>query len=272
MTILKFSQANRKLKKLYKVPELEKFISLERGGKRVYSFDLPAGHSCPFAKDCYSKVVDGKILDGKHTQFRCYAASQEVVYKGVFNLRKHNFDALTAIVRENKKMREPKKPGNHFSSTCFKMAAAISYNLPKNAGVIRIHSSGDFFNQDYFDAWLLVADENPTILFYAYTKSLKFWVNRIAHGDCCTNIPENFVLTASYGGKDDAMIDAHHLRYCKVVYSVKMAEIDNLPIDDDDSHAALPGSRNQSYAVLLHGTQPKNSTASIALSKLRFVA
>ena len=37
--------------------------------------------------------------------------------------------------------------------------------------------SGDFFNQKYFDMWLQIAKDNPTIEMWAYTKSLQYWVN-----------------------------------------------------------------------------------------------
>ncbi len=94
--MLKFSPANTKLKKLYKDPELAPWLT---GKRKIYSMDLQAGHTCPYAKDCLSKAVltEGgglKIVDGPDTQFRCYAASQEVMYTGVYNLRKHNTDLL----------------------------------------------------------------------------------------------------------------------------------------------------------------------------------
>jgi excisionase family DNA binding protein len=45
-------------------------------------------------------LVDGKrrIQDGPNTEFRCFSASQEVVYTNVYNLRKGNFDAIRAII------------------------------------------------------------------------------------------------------------------------------------------------------------------------------
>jgi hypothetical protein len=44
----------------------------------VYEFNLPAGHSCPFAKDCKVSVdkETGKF-NKIGTKFRCYAASSE---------------------------------------------------------------------------------------------------------------------------------------------------------------------------------------------------
>ena len=114
-------------------------------------------------------------------------------------------------------------------------------------------------------AWYIVALRNPRTLFYAYTKSLRFWV-----GDLTEN-PElwNFVLTASYGGRDDHMIDEFNLRSAKVVFSEAEAEELGLAIDHDDSHAAKPTLRDDSFALLIHGTQPAGSEASIALKELK---
>jgi hypothetical protein len=98
------------------------------------------------------------------------------------------------------------------------------------------------------------------ILFYAYTKSIPYWIKyrRI--------IPDNFVLTASYGGVYDNLIRKHRLRCCRVVNSVKEAWQRNLPIDHDDSHAATPTS---SFALLIHGTQPVGTKAGAAMRTLR---
>ena len=104
---------------------------------------------------------------------------------------------------------------------------------------------------------------NSDILFYAYTKSLKYW-------DALRNeIPENMVLTASYGGRDDWMIDHCDFRYAQVVYSEAEARDLGLCIDSDDSMAANPTWRDTNFALLLHGTQPKGSEAAVALKALK---
>ena len=246
--MLKFSKANAKIEALANDAELSDYLTDNR---KVYSFDLLSGYSCPFAKKCLSKAVvqdngKRKIRDGKHTEFRCFSASQEVQYTNVYNLRKHNFDSLRNL---------------HFED----MVELIHGSLPKNAGIVRIHVAGDFFNQDYLHAWYIVALRNPRTLFYAYTKSLRFWV-----GDM-TESPDlwNFVLTASYGGRDDHMIDEFNLRSAKVVFSEAEAAELGLEIDHDDTHAAKPSLRDESFALLVHGTQPAGSKASEALKKLK---
>lgn len=213
---------------------------------KIFTFSLLSGFSCPFAKDCLSKaIVTGntrKIEDGKDCKFRCFSASQEAQYSNVYNSRKHNFDILRNM------------------KTSAEMAARIHQDLPKKAKIVRIHVAGDFFNQKYFDAWMEVAKLNPTKIFYAYTKSIIYWVNRLGQ------IPSNFVLTASFGGRLDSLIIEHNLRYAKVVFSEREAKSLGLEIDHDESHAVVNG---PSFALLLHGTQPKDSDAGEALKKLK---
>jgi hypothetical protein len=138
-------------------------------------------------------------------------------------------------------------------------------SMPEDTGIVRIHVAGDFFNAEYMWAWWLAASENPDKLFYAYTKSLRYWI------DIVNEMPilDNFILTASYGGRSDHQIDELGFRSAKVVFSEAEAEALGLEIDHDDSHAAIPALRNQDFALLIHGIQPKGSDASKALSALK---
>jgi hypothetical protein len=235
---LVFGDANAKLESLQKL----------YGGK-VYTFSLLSGETCPYAKNCYSKAVvgdDGRrhIEDGKHTEFRCFSASQEVQYTPVYQSRLNNFAIveLAAVSVES-------------------AADAIVSALPPKAAIIRIHVGGDFKTKAYFDAWIEVARRCPNILFYAYTKSLPFWVQRI------DVIPSNLVLTASYGGWKDGLIAEYGLRSAKVVFSEDEAKQLGLEIDHDDSHAANPLVGD--FALLIHGTQPAGTDAAAAKSKLK---
>ena len=119
------------------------------------------------------------------------------------------------------------------------------------------------FNEQYFKAWMMLAVLEPNVLFYAYTKSLRYWVDNM------DMIPDNLILTASRGGREDHLIDEHNLRESVVVFSEKEAESLNLVIDHDDSHAARPSLENDSFALLIHGTQPKGTEAANALKILK---
>ena len=244
--MLKFSNANAKTEALKEVDELKPFL-LDRN---IYSLDLLSGYSCPFASECLSKatVIDGKrkIKDGPNTKFRCFSASQEVQYTNVYNLRKHNFDILRGLNVEDTIHR-------------------LNTDLPDNAGIVRPGVAGDFFNNDYLFSWINVAMMNPEKLFYAYTKSLKYWVDNLA----LVQAVDNFILTASYGGRHDWLIDKYNLRSTKVVFSEAEAAEAGLEIDHDDSHAARPSLKDQDFALLIHGTQPKDTEAAEALKLLK---
>ncbi len=211
--------------------------------KGIHTFSLPAGHACPGALECLSRAdkETGKISDGKHTAFRCFSASQEATYPSVRKARWRNMNALKG-------------------KTTAEMAALILTSLPAKVETVRVHVSGDFFSQAYFDAWMAVAAARPAVLFYGYTKSLLYWLARI------DSIPANFVLTASLGGRHDALISEHGLRSALVVFTEADATARGLAIDHDDSHAMTNG---PSFALLLHGVQPKGTDAARALYALR---
>ncbi len=231
---LTFSNANAKL-----------IAMAKRLKKRIKAFTLPSGWTCPSAKDCLSKAdrETGKIKDGPDTVFRCFAASSEAQYPNTRNMVWRNFDALRSCKGDD-----------------LELADLLQSQLPKNFDILRIHVGGDFFSQKYFDAWLEVARRMPEKHFYAYTKSLNFWVKRI------DELPSNFELTASYGGKYDSLIVEHGLKYAEVVYSEEEADAQQMEIDHDDYHAAFG---KESFALLIHGTQPKGSMASQALKELK---
>jgi hypothetical protein len=211
--------------------------------KDTLIFSLPAGWSCPGALSCKSKVKNGKVIDGLRTQFRCYAASDEARHPNTYKARQHNYKLL--------------KSCNSVDQMVHLIIDSIWDYKPT---YVRIHASGDFYNESYFKAWCEVARITPQVVFYAYTKSIPFIVK---HKDI---IPANLVITASFGGKHDDLINKYKLKHCLVVYSEEEAEAIDYPIDHDDSWAKHP---TANFALLLHGVQPKGSTASKALTQLR---
>ena len=238
--LLKFGTPNAKLKKLIK-----------KLGLTLVTFTLPAGHTCPAAKDCLSRAnrQTGKIQDGPDTIFRCFAASAEATYPSLRAMVWHNFDLIKSTMMNAWRYKKDKVQ-------C--VADLIHNSLPKKFDVMRVHVGGDYFSVDYLKAWIEVAKRNPEKIFYSYSKSLHFF-KRFA-------LPENLVLTASRGGKYDDLIDLHGWKEALVVYSEQEAIDKGLEIDHDDTHAAF-GKDN--FALLIHGTQPKGSAASQALSAIK---
>ena len=234
--MLKFSKARKQAK----LKQVEEWLGYR---PNIYSFSLPSGYTCPFAEDCFSKAdrITGKITDGKLTKFRCFSASDEARSPQARKQRWDNFDILRKQDTES-------------------MIDLIQEALPHDCDICRIHVGGDFFNQKYFNAWVAVAKLNPTKKFYAYTKSLPYWVAQL------DNIPTNLILNASRGSRVDFLIDELNLKVAEVVFSITEAEDKNLPIDHNEYHAI---NNVGNFALLLHGTQPKNSEASQAIKDMK---
>jgi hypothetical protein len=204
-------------------------------GFRVHTWNLPSGYTCPGALEClaFANRATGKITNGKQQTFRCYSATMER-YPAVREKSWANLE----IVR---------------GRTADEIAAIISAALPKRATHVRIHAGGDFFSQDYFDGWLQVASGFPAVKFWAFTKSLPFWLARR------DKIPSNLCLQASYGGKHDDLIAINGLKFAKVVFAQREAANLNLEIDTDD---ALAMEGDQSFALLENSTRKKSNLSS----------
>jgi hypothetical protein len=179
----------------------------------VYEWNLPTGSTCPFALECKVTVdrLTGKF-DIKKGQYRCYAASPER-FPAVREHRWKNFELVKSGVKPT---------------------------IPLDCKSIRIHAAGDFYNQEYFDMWLEIANENPEVEIWAYTKSLSYWVKRI------NEIPKNLILTASYGGRQDDLIEKHGLKNV-IVYPNAESVPKDRPIDNNDDWARKP---NVNFALL----------------------
>lgn len=68
---------------------------------------------------------------------------------------------------------------------------------------VRIHPTGDFYSMDYLKKWVTIAIRNPSITFYAYTKSIDLFKAYKVIGE----LPANMIITYSYGSKFDDMIN-----------------------------------------------------------------
>jgi hypothetical protein len=141
------------------------------------SFNLPAFRSadgftvCPQAGKCASV---------------CYARQGRYLLPDAVQAREVNLD----IVRT--------------SLPLFERLACADLRRIK-ARSIRIHDSGDFFSQAYFDTWCRIVARFPRKRFYCYTKSL--------HLDLSAR-PANLRIVQSLGGKLDARVNkaASHTR------------------------------------------------------------
>ena len=143
---LSFSACNEKLEKTAK--------QLGVHPSEYWAFDLRAGATCLYAKDCRSTVINGKIKDGPHCQFRCYAATAENRLPCILKLRGRNTQAIRLACK---------------GGSIKRVADLLEANMPPKCRVIRIHTSGDFFNTTYLGGWMAVAKRNPAIRFSVRT-------------------------------------------------------------------------------------------------------
>ena len=131
---------------------------LSRGNRKIPTataiFNLPAVMTCP----------------GSTAQCRkyCYARKAEKQYPAVLPFRNRNWEQAKLDT----------------------FVDVISNELSRARTIksVRIHESGDFYNQAYFDKWKEVAEKRPDLTFYAYTKNSRI--------DISTR-PSNFVILLS---------------------------------------------------------------------------
>lgn len=151
----------------------EKLEKTSGGAYRVLGFGIPAdfnfegGNTCPAALVCRGV---------------CYAKQGRYVMSSVRDARMHNLRSYL----------------DHGSASFVALAIMDLQRLSTRYNVVRLHDSGDFFSQDYLDAWCEIASAFPDVIFYAYTKSL-----HLNHD----NLPENLRITQSLGGRYDARLD-----------------------------------------------------------------
>jgi hypothetical protein len=165
----KFSKANQKL------AVLAQHLGMKKS--EVVSFDLPAGFSCPAADICktFANRQTGKMV--KVGPITCYAAKAECQYPNTRFMRWYNLQMLADC-------------GQDWSL----MAYILETGLPKQAKIVRIHSSGDFFRPEYFRAWKAIASGHSEIVFFGYTKVMEYAIAEKS---------DNFHLQYSFGGRDD---------------------------------------------------------------------
>ena len=97
---------------------------------------------------------------------------------------------------------------------------------------VRIHDSGDFFSDAYFELWLEIANDNPDVFFYAYTKEVAM-VKRY-------ELPKNFVIIFSMGGTQDHLVDKENDRHADVFPSLEaLQEAGYIDQEESDLLAAM---------------------------------
>ena len=162
-----------------------KKTSLKNNAK-IFNFSIPAYKTksgrvtCPFADACVKYCYAQK---GNYTR---YPIVQEVQEKKYEISKQNNFNSL--MNEEIKK---------------------------KKATHIRIHDSGDFYSIKYLAKWIQIAEFNPSIIFYAYTKSIKFFVDGLL-------LPDNMKIIFSEGSKHDELINPKTDRHARIFKNIDL--------------------------------------------------
>lgn len=210
-------------------------------------FSLPAGHTCPGALTCltFADRHTGRIKDGPHAEFRCYAAVAET-RPNVRDMRWRNLDRLARL--------------NPQQITDL-MIASIMASTRRYTQRVRLFESGDCFSAAFRDGIIGAAKGLPHLVIYFYTKNLPLWIN--SWQDRPLARPANLFITASWGGRFDHLIEPYFPRNSRVVFDQAEADRLGLPIDHTDELAY--DARPQAFAHLLHGMQKAGSPASEAI-------
>jgi hypothetical protein len=83
---------------------------------------------------------------------------------------------------------------------------------------VRIHDSGDFFSEAYYNEWVNLAWDFPEILFYAYTKEVAL-TKSLEH-----TFPSNLLICYSMGGRQDHLLDPDTDRHADVFPDLEAIE------------------------------------------------
>ena len=109
-------------------------ITLGNDKVKTMIFDLPAVTTCE--EECKG----------------CYALKAQKRFPNVRKKREANYDMS--------------------NSQYFVPDMCGDIGINKKYEYFRIHSSGDFYSQDYIDKWVKIVNEFPRVKFYAYTKRI----------------------------------------------------------------------------------------------------
>ena len=99
------------------------------------------------------------------------------------------------------------------------MIAELGARRYRGGKWVRIHDAGDFFSDEYLEAWLEIARSVPDVMFYCYTREVERFRRLVEPA-----APANFLWVYSLGGKEDHLIDRDRDRHCDVFPSEEAAE------------------------------------------------
>ena len=182
----------------------------------IFNWTLPAIKTCNNA--------------GKCKEF-CYAK------QGTFNFgnvkKAHNDNYLLSL-----------KPDFIFHMSVELDIKKLSAKRKGKQLVIRLHDSGDFYSEKYTNMWISLMKKHKDVLFYAYTKEVKQFK--------ALDIPDNFRVIYSFGGKQDHLIDVNNDRHAKVFNSEAELKAANYVNGSDNDIISV---KNKFTGLIIHGNK-----------------
>jgi len=211
---------------------------MKKASQLVYNFGMPALESNTGLKTCPNA---GKCAIG------CFAKSGAYLFS---NVAKAYETRLQVALSDD------------FSSLIQTELNAIIKRNKNNAPLfIRIHDSADFFDETYYNKWLVIMLNNPNVNFYAYTKMISFFKAR--------KIPSNFTVIFSYGGKEDHLIDPINDRHSLVFENaIDLVNANYVNASHDDMLAI---GKNKRIGLIYHGQKKYQKTSWNKVEQLKKV-
>ena len=192
--------------------------------KRIFNFTLPALQTkegfktCPNASAC---------------AVGCYARQGAYVFSNVAKKHHANFAATLSPTFINDMLQEINK---------------------LKPDLIRIHDSGDFYNESYLQSWLTIIKITPKVKFYAYTKMISLFKKYQANN----LLPINFTIIYSLGGKEDHLIDQNIDRHSKVFNN--LTDLENQGYIDTSKDDTKALGINNKIGLVYHGNKKYSNT------------
>ncbi len=171
---------------------------------RIYNFAIPA----------WFVRLDGKVFKtcpnaGACAQV-CYARNGTYLFSNVLAAHTKNlrltfdkpvlFRALINKELSHKRFKPTYEPRQMPEGVELTHDHWLQAWICNGGAAVRIHDSGDFYSEAYLYLWFAIAEDNPQVLFYAYTKEVAMLKE---HG---TKAPINFRWLYSTGGLQDDLI------------------------------------------------------------------
>jgi hypothetical protein len=195
---------------------------IKKSAKRTFNFGIPAYQSNTGLKTCPNA---GACAKG------CYALAGAYRFSNVAQAFERR---LTATQSDN---------------FIISMLADID---KQRAERVRIHDSGDFYNEEYLNRWIKIIEARPSVLFYAYTKMISMIKRRQK------DLPKNLTIIFSFGGTEDRLIDVDKDRHSLVFESVEQLQACGYADASNQDDIAL--GENPKIGLVYHGTKKLENT------------